>query len=149
MTGFNHAAVGGLLATFLPLPVAMPVAFASHFVLDALPHYGIPHKRRDRSLAWKVIGAMDFLAAWLILGGLSLFVWDRPDIFLCGLIAASPDFVWVFRILRQRSFDLSHNTSRFDRWHVAIQRWERPWGIYLELPLAVVLFWWLQSIVTS
>ena len=148
MIGFNHAAVGGLLATVLPLPLAIPVAVASHFVLDALPHYGIPHRLRDKSRFWKVVGIGDFAASWLILGCLSLFAWDRPDIFLCGLAAASPDFIWVLRILRHRSFDLSHNTSRFTRWHVAIQRYERPWGIYIELPLAVLLFWWLQRIAT-
>lgn len=140
MTGFNHAAVGGLLAVALPLPIAIPLAFVSHFVLDALPHYGIPHKKRDKSRFWRIFTTFDVLIALFLLGGLSLFVWHRPDIFICGLAAASPDFIWVGRILRTRSFDLSKNASKFTKWHVRIQRFERPWGLYLELVFGAVLF---------
>lgn len=140
MTGFNHAAVGGLLAVYLPLPAAVPLAFLSHFALDMLPHYGIPHKNRDASLFWRIFTTADVLLALVVLGGMSLFVWDRPEIVLCGLVAASPDFVWIKRILETRSFDLSENRSRFTRWHVGIQRLERPWGLYLELVLAAGLY---------
>jgi hypothetical protein len=139
MIGFNHAAVGGLIALALPLPLAVPLAFASHFVLDALPHYGIEHDWRDSSKLWKWFGIVDFLAGWIVIGGLSLLL-RRYDVFLCGLVAASPDFVWVWRIMRHRSFNLSDNKSRFSRWHKNIQQFERPWGIYIEIPLAVVLF---------
>lgn len=144
MIGFNHAAVGGLLAIALPLPIALPLAFLSHFVLDALPHYGIPHDNRDHSRAWKWVGIIDFIAAWLVIGGLSALL-GRWDIFVCGLAAASPDFIWVARIIRNRSFDLSGNQNWFTRWHASIQRYERPWGIYLELPLAGYLFYLLQT----
>jgi hypothetical protein len=140
MTGFNHAAVGGLLAVFLPLPAAIPLAVLSHFALDALPHYGIPHNKRNKSVFWRVFTTADVILAFAILGGMSVFVWHRLDILLCGLLAASPDFIWVGRILRTRSFDLSKNHSRFTQWHVSIQRFERPWGLYLELVLAVGLF---------
>lgn len=142
MTGFNHAAVGGLIATVLPLPIALPLAFASHFVLDALPHYGIPHHDRDKSRTWRAIGVIDFIAAWVIIGGLAAY-WQHWEIFIAGLVAASPDFVWVARIFRTKSFNLSENQSKFNRWHARIQRFERPWGIYLEVPLAMGLFFFL------
>jgi len=149
MIGFNHAAVGGLLATVLPLPVALPLAFASHFIMDALPHYGIPHERRNSSRFWRLFGTADVAAALIVIGGLSALL-NRFDIFLCGLVAASPDLIWVARIVRNRSYDLSCNESRFTRWHVKIQRWERPWGIYIELPLAVLLFFMLrQAFITN
>lgn len=144
MIGFNHAAVGGLLAAALPLPLALPLAFLSHFVLDALPHYGIPHDRRDGSRFWRLFGTADVAAALVIVGGLSLLL-GRYDIILCGLVAASPDLIWVARIVRNRSYDLSRNSSWFTRMHVRIQRWERPWGIYIELPLAVLLFFMLRQ----
>lgn len=35
------------MGKYLPWPIAIPLAIASHFVLDALPHYGIDHKTRD------------------------------------------------------------------------------------------------------
>lgn len=145
MTGFNHAAVGGLLAVALPLPLAIPAAFISHFVLDMLPHYGIPQHRRDKSWFWRIFGTTDFLAVIFLIVGLSVFSWQRLDVLLCALIAVSPDFVWVVRIIANRSFDLSNNQSWFTKMHVRIQRFERPWGVYIEVPLAIALFAWLSS----
>lgn len=58
---------------------------------------------------------------------------------LCGIVAASPDFLWVRRIVRTRSFDLSNNTSWFTKWHAKIQQFERPWGIYVEMPIVITL----------
>jgi hypothetical protein len=127
------------LAAALPLPIALPLAFASHFVLDALPHYGIPHKHRDLSSVWKIFTGFDFILAWLFIGGLSLYL-HRYDIFLCGLVAASPDFVWVYRIIRSKSYKLDSHHSKFSAWHAKIQRYERPWGIFIEVPLAILLF---------
>ena len=137
MIGFSHAAIGGLLTKFLPLPLAIPVAFASHFVLDMLPHYGIPHKKRDQRF-WRVFTTIDFFVAWIFLGGLGL-ARHHYTVIICGLVAASPDFIWVIRIIKTRSFNLSNNKSRFTRWHAKIQHYERPWGIYIELPLAFIL----------
>lgn len=149
MIGFNHAAVGGLLAVTLPLPLAVPLAFASHFLLDILPHYGIPPNRRNSSVVWRTVSIIDFVAAWVVIGGMAL-VWGRYDIIICGLVAASPDFTWVARIIYARSFDLDYtkNATRFTHWHARIQLYERPWGIWIELPLAVVLFYCLQRAAT-
>lgn len=59
----------------------------------------------------------------------------------CGLIASSPDFMWIARVIRTKPFDLSHNQTKFTKWHVRIQRFERPWGIWLEMPLSAMLFY--------
>lgn len=137
MIGFNHAVVGGFIGKFLPLPIALPVALVSHFILDSLPHYGIPHNQRN-GLVWRLTTIFDFFFSWGFLGYVLL---SRHDwaMFACGITAASPDFIWVARIVRTRSFDLSKNKSRFTKWHARIQRYERPWGIWVELPIAIVL----------
>jgi hypothetical protein len=137
MTGFNHAAVGGFIGKFLPLPIALPAALASHYVLDTLPHYGIPHHRRDERF-WRYFFSVDFVLAWGYLGGVSLSR-HHYQILFCGLTAAAPDFLWVARVIRTRSFNLSSHKSRYDKWHAGIQRLERPWGIFIEVPLAIVL----------
>lgn len=139
MTGINHALVGGLIAKYLPLPIALPLAFASHFVLDALPHYGIEHKKRDKSLFYKVFYVIDFLVAFGF--AVTQILMGHYAIFLGGLVALLPDFVWVARVLRRRSYDLSNNKYWFTRWHAAIQRYEVPWGLWIEGPLAVILFY--------
>src|SRR5580704_3078554 len=111
MTGFNHAASGALIGKFLPLPVALPVAFASHFALDMLPHYGIPHEHRDTKLFWKVFTTLDAILT-VCLGSAALY-FHRYALFACGLVACSPDFIWLARVIRTRSFDLSNNQHKF------------------------------------
>jgi hypothetical protein len=56
----THAAVGAALATFLPShpTAAFAVGFASHFVLDAIPHVDYPI--RSRSVNPKIGGPMTF-----------------------------------------------------------------------------------------
>lgn len=139
MIGFNHALTGALIARFLPLPIALPAALASHFILDTMPHYGMPHHKRDNSKFWKIFFTLDTLAA------LSLAIYAIVDhhyaMFLGGLMGVIPDFIWVGRVIRTRSFDLSNNTNWFTRWHVRIQKLERPWGVYVELPIAALLFY--------
>ena len=137
MIGFNHALVGGLISKLLPLPLAIPAAFASHFVLDALPHYGIPAKKRNTSTFWKVFFAIDFMATF------SLAVWTILNhhyaMFVCGLSAVLPDFVWVVHVARKRSFDFTGVKSRYEKWHIRIQHYEFPGGIWIELPLVALL----------
>lgn len=147
MTGFNHAASGALIGKFLPLPIAIPLAFASHFALDSLPHYGIPHHQRDTSLGWRIFSVVDFMAA-VGLAALAVY-WHRYAMLACGFIACSPDFFWVARVVKTKSFDLSKNQTRFTKWHVKIQRYERPWGIYLEVPLSIILFFFVWEVMKA
>lgn len=139
MTGFNHGLVGGLIGRLLPLPIALPAALASHFILDTFPHYGIPQEQRNKSKFWKVFFTIDALATL----GLAIYAIQQKHyaMFLCGLIATMPDYLWVIRIIRTRSFNLSDNSNWFTRWHARIQKLERPWGLWVELPLTVVLFY--------
>jgi len=64
MTGLNHGLVGGAIAHYLPLPIALPLALASHFLMDALPHFGMPHHDRDRSKFWIAFFTIDALATF-------------------------------------------------------------------------------------
>ena len=137
MTGFIHASVGGFIAKVLPLPLALPVAVVSHFVLDALPHYGIPQHERD-GWFWRGFTILDFALSWGYLGTIAI-TRQHYAVAICGLAAASPDFIWVMRVMRTRSFNFGEHTGKFARWHAGIQRYERPWGFYVEVPVAAVL----------
>ena len=139
MIGFNHALAGGLIGKFLPWPVAIPAAVASHFILDMLPHYGIPPEQRDRSKFWKIFFTIDFFAT------LSLAFWAIANhhyaMYVAGQLAVLPDFVWVAHVVRKRSFNFSKTKSRYEQWHMRIQHYELPGGLWIELPLAAVLFY--------
>jgi len=139
MTGVNHGLTGGLIGKLLPLPIALPVAFVSHFVLDMLPHYGISHKKRDKSTFWKVFFTFDVLATF----SLAVYAISTRHyaMFLGGLVATMPDFLWVDQVIRNKSFILNTSQNRFSKWHTSIQRLEFPWGLWVELPLTVVLFY--------
>ncbi|HWB38859.1 MAG TPA: hypothetical protein VG604_01310 [Candidatus Saccharimonadales bacterium] len=139
MTGVNHGLTGGLIGKLLPLPLVIPVAFVSHFVLDMLPHYGISHKKRDRSMFWKVFFTLDTLATL----GLAIYAVAQKHytMFLGGLAATMPDYVWVAHVISTRSFNLSSSKNRFSKWHASIQGLERPWGLWIELPLTAILFY--------
>ena len=139
MTGFNHGLVRGLITKFTPLPIALPLALASHFILDTLPHYGIKQSKRDESKFWKIFFTFDALATL----GLAIYAISTKHyaMFLGGLFATMPDYLWVGRVIKTRSFNLSNHSNRFTRWHANIQKYERPWGIWIEIPLSILLFY--------
>lgn len=139
MIGFNHGLTGGLIAGILPLPLAIPLALTSHFILDALPHYGILNHTRDKSNFWKIFFVADALATF----GLAAYAIadNHYAMFFGGLAGVIPDFVWVGIVIKTRSFNLSKHSNWFTRWHAGIQRYERPWGLWIELPLAAILFY--------
>lgn len=139
MIGFNHALVGGLIGKYLPLPIALPLSIASHFALDTLPHYGLEQAMRDKSKVWKCVFITDFLATFLLI--FTATSHHRYGMLACGVIAVLPDLVWVVRFIKTRSFDMSKNHSWYTNWHAGIQHFERPWGIWVEMPLAVILFY--------
>lgn len=140
MIGFNHALTGGLIARYLPLPLALPIAFISHFLLDMLPHYGIDQRKRDKSKFWKTFFIIDSFATL----ALAIYaVWDKHyAMFFGGLLAVCPDFFWVITVIRKRTFaHLSKNGNKFMKFHSSIQFYERPWGLWLEIPYAIIMFY--------
>lgn len=138
MTITNHALTGALIGKFVPWPLGLPLAIASHFALDMLPHYGIPARQRNHSRAWKTVIIVDILIC------IAMIIWALSNhhyaLYACGQIAVMPDFVWVFRALKNHSFDFTGVKSRYEHWHIAIQKYEFPKGLWIEIPLAVVLF---------
>ena len=142
MTLTNHLLTGAALAKFLPIPVAVPVALASHFVLDALPHFGFPSiEERMRHLTlFRTVIALDgilsiTLSIWLIRNG--HYSW-----LLVGLVAYSPDLLWIYRFAIEEKFGRVEPTrgNRFIRFHIDIQKYERVWGGAVEILYAAGMF---------
>lgn len=145
MTGSNHLVAGALIAATVTQPmVAIPLAFMSHFFMDAMPHYGDTNERSWLSRNFKYILALDaviglsFLIAVMVLQPLN---WGL--IVACAIIAVLPDALWVPYFLADIKHEYKQPTkvARFLKW---IQWGERPWGIYLELILLIYLlavFW--------
>jgi hypothetical protein len=135
MLATNHGTTGMILGALLPLPIAIPVAFASHFVMDALPHYGIDNKKRDSNKMYKQIVYIDTTLALSF--AVLTAVTGRWSMFIVGWVAYSPDGYWVYMYLKSRTFNLKPK-NKIARFHQKIQL-ERPWGLYIEIPLACLL----------
>jgi hypothetical protein len=138
MLSLNHGLTGIVLGAYLPLPVAIPVAFASHFVMDALPHYGIAQEKRNASRTYKLIVACDTLLALAFAAALiPLQKWNME---ITGWVAYGPDALWVAHYFKNGRNLYIQPKHWFLRFHQRIQRYERPWGIIVELAyLAIML----------
>lgn len=148
MTASNHVVTGALIATAVAQPAAaIPLAFASHFVLDALPHYGDTNKASWLNRNFKYILGIDLLLASIFL--LAIVIAQPTSWFLlalCGVIAVSPDILWLPYFLADLKHEQKEHSklAKFLKW---IQWGERPWGIYLEIiVLAALVTTFLQNI---
>jgi hypothetical protein len=149
MTASNHVVAGALIAAAIPqAAIAIPLAFISHFVMDALPHYGDNdnHSWLNRNFKYVLGADLLFTAAFLFTLAVAQPVgWILLAI--CGLVAVSPDILWVPYFLA----DLKHEQrehSRLAKVLKWIQWGEHPWGIYVELAALGALITLLVTILS-
>ena len=140
MTATNHAMTGAVIALAVRQPaLAIPLAFASHFVLDSLPHFGIYEDdvlKRNRHWLFRTVTSID-IPLMLVL----LFVAPHLaakklawGVVLAGMLAAiAPDSVWVYRFFNEIKTQQWRPGSRYSRFHQAIQWFEQPIGLIVEV----------------
>lgn len=136
MTATNHALTGSLLGLIIGEPLlAIPAAFVSHFVCDALPHYGSADPP-DKVL--KTNRFRNYLMVEASLCGLLVLVlmFTRPEHWLlasiCAFTAASPDFFWLPRYLKTRA-GRKWQPGVFSKFAREIQWFQRPIGAVVEV----------------
>lgn len=131
MTGINHSVTGTIIANALPLPLALPLAFVSHFVLDMLPHFGEIYEKRKKLS--KTVWAIDISLA--VAFNLFLLLNHHWVILACSLIAISPDFLWVYRFTVQERFGKlpPKPCGTFNRFHAGIQKLENRMFLPIEI----------------
>lgn len=134
MTGFSHTTTGIAIALAVHNPaLALPLAFVSHFVLDAIPHYG------DDLLDGSDKFFQRFIVADAIAGfGIAiLMMYLVPEhymlIALCGVMATAPDLMWLPNHIRQIKKQPSKPHNILMRWHHDIQFEHPVWGIAGEV----------------
>ena len=145
MTGSNHVVAGALIATVVPQPAAaVPLALASHFVMDALPHYGDNNKHSWLNRHFHYVLIVDaIIATSFVAGIIALQPANWALLVACSLVAVLPDVIWLPYYIADLKQQLKPHGAfaRFSKW---IQWGERPWGIYVE---AVVLVGLLATFV--
>lgn len=145
MTATGHAIIGTVIAAKVGNPVlAIPIALASHFIADALPHWDTGTNKKEKtkraffleSLADVLIG---FVLSWL------LIVWVFPSTnisyaFLIIVMAQLPDWLTAPYMFFGMNFfpfsNIYHFQKKFDN------RMDMPWGVINQVAavLAIVVF---------
>ena len=138
MTITNHVVMGGLVATFAHNPlIAIPVALASHFALDSLPHFDYPTQdpTKIRFFIWLAIDAG--LAASILTAIFILQPAGASLILVCAIVAASPDLMWAYYLVYKNGKNRK-NWPLIVKFHSSIQKHTSPklWPIELVWLLA-------------
>lgn len=146
MTATNHVLAGALIAVYVQKPVlAIPLAFTAHFLMDAIPHFGVhigDEIKRNTSKLWRLVLLADLLLAAILLVSVPSFFGDSLTwtIFFSMLACASPDVVWGWRLIHE----LRHKTilprNLFSRFHTRIQWSETQAGLVVEFIVSIALF---------
>jgi len=134
--------------------VALPLAFVSHFVCDAIPHYDPPEQDKAKLFRsgkfvreFLVIGAALCALLVVVLAAVHPANWLQASI--CAFLATSPDLFWIPRFVRaQRGQKPVPLRNWFLRLHAYVQ-WrtgpglvwvEAVWGIACTAVLALQLW---------
>lgn len=151
MIATNHGLTGAAIAiVFADKPlIALPLAFLSHFVLDALPHSGFDDMGGHLAVPKKLFYSTLVLdAALLFLSFLVLVFNDAPLlVYACWFLAGSPDLVWAYRyIIQEKTGRIkplpTHGLNRFHSW---VQWSQTRWGWVVEIPVMIFLFYFVSA----
>lgn len=139
MTATNHALTGALIGMSVHQPLlAVPAAFASHYVLDALPHGDGFFKLRSKTFSLYLL-----VEAWLCCLLVLVLAVTQPEYWwlgaICAFVATSPDFMWIKTYLRERKgFKRLKPKLWFVKLHAKVQWFAKPIGAIVELAWAII-----------
>jgi hypothetical protein len=140
MTATNHALTGALIAVSIKNPaLAITAAFASHFALDVLPHFGLRKEIEylKKSILLRLVVVFELIAMSFALFYLPAHLNHLASgaiVLACMVVAVLPDFMWTYRYAKRFiTHDACEFKSKFMHYHEKIQTFERPIGIVVEL----------------
>lgn len=140
MTATNHALTGAIIGLTIQQPLlAIPLAFVSHFIMDALPHYGsnMPDTLLYKTKIFRnylvAEAAICFLLVVLLASRQPLNWWLGS---ICAFIAAAPDLGSINHYVKLR-YGKVWKPGIFARFAGGIQWFQRPIGWVVELAWAV------------
>lgn len=136
MTAINHALTGTAIGLLVGQPLlAVPLAIGSHFICDALPHFGpgLPDKTVLKSNIFRNYLGVEAGLCFLLVVCLAFF---RPEHWLlaavCAFAAAAPDLLSINKYLTIRR-GRPWKPGRYVKFASDIQWFERPIGAIVEV----------------
>jgi len=132
MTVTNHAITAANISLAFQKWWVIPVVFASHFVLDSLPHYGEePGGRGKRFITIQAIDATLLVVVFFL--ALSNPANNNLVVWLAMVTAISPDIIWVYRFVHEQRGKINMPVSSFSKFHTKFNWLEQSWGWALEV----------------
>ncbi len=133
---------GAVIALAVKQPLlVMPLAIASHFLLDALPHFGVhakDHIKRNAHPMFHYVVGVDIalclgllvLLPFVVLKGTVVTGWVIGLAMLCAWL---PDAVWTRHFMHEVRTSTHAVANRFTEFHKKIQWFEKPHGMVVEV----------------
>ncbi|HUC95527.1 MAG TPA: hypothetical protein VMR76_01035 [Candidatus Saccharimonadia bacterium] len=142
MTISNHVLVASLIAVTIKEPaLVLPLAFLSHYVLDALPHYGYPghggYGEAFKHKATFIMESFNFIGIIILLFTIHFSVWVVTAAIILSIL---PDIEWPYRYIFFERKSLKPPDTITARFHQKIQWCERWWGIYSEVGFFIIFY---------
>lgn len=136
MTAINHALTGAVIGLVVGEPlIAVPAAVASHFVCDALPHFGssLPDGVQLKTKSFRNYLIAEASLCMLLVAVLAIF---QPQHWLlaavCAFLATAPDLAWIDKYLKLRRGQ-QWKRNGFAKFADGIQWFAKPIGAVVEI----------------
>jgi hypothetical protein len=136
----NHSLTGTVIGLVVQQPaIAIPVALVSHWICDAIPHFGsgISEKHALESKGFERLLYIDTILCIALVVVLAILKPDHWQLAaFCAFVAASPDFLSFnrWRLMRR---GLKSKLTLYGRFAKGIQWFERPIGGVVEIAWAI------------
>ncbi len=141
MTATNHVLTGIVIASTIHAPlIALPLALVSHFVLDAIPHFANQFIGFSDFKFKLILGTDIYIAGMCLLMVFFLHPARMWIILFGGILAASPDLMWLPDFVAALRREPAPAQNRLRRLHSKIQWYQKPNGIWVEAVWFVVAF---------
>jgi len=146
-----HAIVGAVIVSKIPNPIiSLPLAFASHFVLDMVPHWN-PHLNTEIRNKGKIsstttlIVAADVLLA--IISGVAISSLSLPDTTHAGFVLMGAFSGVLPDVVEAPYFFLGWKTKAIEKWlsfQKSIQSDTTPFaGLMTQVATVLASIWWV------
>lgn len=144
-----HVLTASVIATKIKNPgLAMAAAFAAHFAVDTIPHFGnMPFFEMD-SPWFSLIILIDGIITITILTVLCKVALKHKDkllamrFLLCAFAASLPDLLYEFRHILPKDW-------WFYQFHSQVQWFQEPVGIFIEIAYAACMIYLLKTILAN
>jgi hypothetical protein len=149
MTGLNHAITGALVAAAINKPaIALPAALASHFAVDAIPHWN--YEIKAHIARRQVVMLADLALSLALLLSLALKVDANPYLIIAGgLLGILPDTMWLRFFITGRpaiTGNPKRLINRMRQLHHWIQWSETTKGFFVELLWFPLMLWLIYKV---